>query len=217
MCVCDLQTVWLTKLLPFIAIKKARGYRNYQEAIEVNGCIFRISVALERFLRYLRMRIEKLTAVWVHYVCVVESDPEEQATYWTREFSDKMYALADRVFDMHEVNSRLIENAYFEIVFDPRFEERKKEWHAEIGEVILPRVCPIRLGTQFSIEEPTMEYQYMPLDMVADEIRVMCIMPVEDIADPLVIHASRCQIKCEASFFALSCKLDLHYTAPIET
>jgi hypothetical protein len=203
---CDVETHPLEEIPAFIAIKNARGYRNLTEAIEIAGRTLLISIALERFLRYLRTRIEKPTPVWVRYACVMEGDPEEQAAYWTREFSDKMYAMASHVFDMHEVNSRLIENGYFEKVIDARYAKRKKEWYGRRSEVVLPRVCPVRLGTKPDFDKPTMEFQYMPLDMVVDEIRVMCIMPAEDTAAPIVIHVSHCPIKCEATFFALSCE-----------
>lgn len=111
---CNLETRRLTDLPSFIAIKNARGFRNIQEAIEVDGGAHLISFALERFLRYLRTKINKPTLVWVRYICVLEFDLKEQRTYWTRDFSDKMYGTVSEVIDMHEINNRLIENGYFE-------------------------------------------------------------------------------------------------------
>jgi hypothetical protein len=203
---CTLETHPVTQLPPFIAIKNARGYRKIEEAIEVDGHALLISPALERFLRYLRTKIDKPTLIWVRYACVVEFDPAEQKTYWTREFSDNMYALASEAIDMHQINSRLIENGYFEKVVDARYTKWNKVWNGRDGQMVLPRVCPIRLGTKPSIDEPTMEYQYMPLDMVTDEIRIMCIMPAEDTAAPIVMHAAHCPIKCEVTYIALSCR-----------
>jgi hypothetical protein len=204
---CNLETHSLTDLPYFVAINNARGYRNIQEAIEVDGQALLTSVALERFLRYIRTKIDKPTNFWVRYVCVVELDPQEQATYWTRDFSDQMYAKASQIIDMHEINGHLIENGYFERVFDSRYVGKEKVWSGRDTDepVILPRVCPVRLGTKPNIEAPTMDYQYMPLDMIADEIRVMCIMPAEDTSAPIVMHAAHCPIRCEAHYIALSC------------
>lgn len=202
---CDVETHPLSNLPPFVAIKNARGYRETSDVIEANGQALIISIALERFFRYLRTKIKEPTRIWVRYACVVEYDPEEQKKYWTREFSDKMYAKAVEVFDMHEINSRLVEKSYFPRVI--AYTSWKKQWYTGPTEVVLPTVCPIRLGTKASIEEPTLKYEYMPLDMIADEIRIMCIMPSNDASARIVIHAAHCPIKCEVKFIALSCKL----------
>jgi hypothetical protein len=203
---CDLSIFQLTELPSFIAIQNARGYRALNLAIEIDNQALVISAALERFLRYLRTRVKEPTYVWVRYACVQELDPQEQKTYWTREFSDLMYARASQIFDMHEINSRLIDNGYFETVHDSRYAEWNKDWYGRPDKVVLPRVCPIRLGTQVRHEAPTVQYQYMPLDSVTSEIRVMCIMPAEDSAAPVVMHAAHCPIKCEVTYVALSCE-----------
>jgi hypothetical protein len=205
---CNLEVYSLTGIIPpFVAVKNARGYRNIEQAIEVDGQALLISAALERFLRYLRTKIPQPILIWVRYICVVEHDLTEQNAYWTREFSDKMYALATEAIDMHSINNRLITNGYFEKVFHTQWGNRSKEWNGIHGrEVILPRVCPVRLGTKPSIEAPTMDFRYMPLDMIADEIRVMCIMPAKDETAPIVIHVAHCPIKCEVTYIALSCK-----------
>ena len=200
---CNLETHLLAELPSFVAVQNARGFRNLKEAIEIDGGALLISFALERFLRYLRTKINKPSLVWVRYICVVEFDPKEQNAYWTRDFSDKMYAKAAEVIDMHEINSLLIENGYFEKAGHGGWE---KEWYRSSEEMVLPRVCPIRLGTKADNEAPTMNYRYMPLDAIADEIRIVCIMPATDRAAPIVVHAAHCPIKCEVTFIALSCK-----------
>jgi hypothetical protein len=196
----------LSDLPAFVAINNARGYRDLQEPIEVEGRALFVSVALERFFRYLRTKSDKPTLLWVRYACVVEFNPEEQKTYWTREFSDKMYAIASKVIDMHATNSQLIESGYFGTVSDSRYMTWKKEWNGSADEIILPRVCPIRLGTRPDSEAPTMDYQYMPLDAITDEIRIVCIMPAKDKDAPIVAHVAHCPIKCEVAYVALSCK-----------
>ena len=209
-----LETCSLENLASFIAIKNARGYRKMMEPIEVNGQRLYVSVALETFLRFLQTQIEEPTRIWVRYGCVVESDLEEREKYWTREFSDMIYARATEVYDMHATNNRRIEEGNVKRVVDSRYIEWRKEWSGSLGEIILPRVCPIRLGTKPSNDAPSSVHQYMPLDMVADEIRVMCVMPSERVDAPIVIHASHCPIKCEATFIALSCKLHLSSMSP---
>jgi hypothetical protein len=203
---CDLETHNVTELPPFVAIKNARGYRNMKELVEVNGKALFVSVALERFLRYFRTTIKEPTRIWVRYACAQEYDRLEQSKYWTRDFSDKMYGMASEVLDMHEINSRLVTEGYFEKVIDSRYRTRSKAWYGMPDEITLPKVCPIRLGTKPDNSLPTSKYEYMPLDMIADEIRVMCLMPAEDISAPIVMHVAHCPIMCEVDFIALSCK-----------
>lgn len=204
---CDLEIDTLAELPAYIAIKNARGYREYKQPIELNGKALFVSLALEMFLRYFRTKIEQPTRIWVRYACVLEFHRDEQKAYWTREFSDFMYEHASEVVDMHEVNSNLVETGFFQRVVHRAYWDRPKEWYGFPDQVVLPRVCPIRLGSFSSLESPTMEYQYMPLDMLADEIRIMCIMPAQDTHAPIVIHVAHSPINCGNHYTALSCKL----------
>lgn len=43
----------------------------------------------------------------------------------------------------------------------------------------------------------------MPLDMVADEIRIVCVMPADDEAAPIVMHVAHCPVKCEVTYIAM--------------
>jgi hypothetical protein len=126
-----------------------------------------------------------------------------------------MYAAASVKFDMHEINSRLIENGYFEKVVDSRYRTWKKKWYGHPDEVVLPRVCPVRLGTKPDNESLTMQHRYMPLDMVADEIRIVCVMPAEHETAPIIMHVAHCPIKCEVTYIALSCMSLDHRTDQI--
>jgi hypothetical protein len=205
----DLEIHTVSRLPPFLAIENARGYRNVEKAIEIvhagtrNALI--TSAALERFLRYLRTRIEEPTYLWVHYACVLESNLQEQQRYWTRGFSNGMYAAAPIIFNTHDVNNRLFEIGYFERVVVAGNRRRKKEWYGRSNEILSPRICPVRLGTRPDIESPSMEYRYMPLNMVADEVRMICVMPAEDEFAPLSMHVAHVPIRCDVTYIALSC------------
>lgn len=203
---CKLEVYPLTDVPPFIAIRNARGYKFFEEAIEIDGKAKLITIALERFLRYLRTRIKEPVCIWVRYACVLESNADERTIYWTRDFSDLMYGLASEVFDMHDTNNRLIENGYFERIVDRRFSRWDKDWYGVPDEIVLPQVCPVRLGSQPNCVAPTEPYQYVPLDSFADEIRIICIMPAKAIDAPIIMHVAHCPIKCEVTYMALSCR-----------
>jgi hypothetical protein len=203
---CSIETYTLSNLPAFIAISNARGYRHLREPIETDGCALFMSIALELFLRYYRTKSDQPILLWVRHACVLEFDPQEQKIYWTRDFSDGMYALASKVIDMHATNGQLIDKGYFEKVFDSRYSTWRKEWNGGADNIVLPSVCPIRLGVRPSIEAPTMDFQYMPLDAITDEIRIMCILPAEDKDEPIIMHVAHCPIRCEVTYVALSCK-----------
>jgi hypothetical protein len=99
-----------------------------------------------------------------------------------------MYAAAPVIFNTHDVNNRLFEKGYFERVVVAGNRRLKKEGYGRSNEIISPRICPVRLGTRPDIESPSMEYRYMPLDMVADEVRIICVMPAEDEFAPLIMR-----------------------------
>jgi hypothetical protein len=45
-----------------------------------------------------------------------------------------------------------------------------------------------------------MEYRYMSLDMVADEVRIICVMPAEDEFAPLIMHVAHFPIRRDVTY-----------------
>lgn len=203
--VCDFDVQPLSAAEPFIAVKNARGYRKLQEVIAVDGKSLLISAALERFLRHYR-REDQPVRLWLRYICLHEADQHERERYWTRPFVESMYERATEVVDMKEFNAGLMEQGVIERAIDSRFKEWTKNWEGEheLGKTPLPSVFPIKLGLRPSKEAPTDTYEYVPLDMVADEIRVLILVPAEDPEAPLVMHIAHCPIHGEVKFHALS-------------
>ncbi|KAF2768019.1 hypothetical protein EJ03DRAFT_138504 [Teratosphaeria nubilosa] len=115
-----------------------------------------------------------------------------------------MYALATDVVDLCEFNTNLIENKTIEKVHDSRYINCEKEWYNRLEEVSLPSVFPIKLGVKLNNDEPTNKYQYVPLDAVADEIRIMVLLPAEDRSAPIRAVMAHCPVHCEVDYSALS-------------
>lgn len=200
---CELKTIPLDDAPPFIAIKNARGYRLLTQVIEVNGKAHIISAALEAFLRHFRAMSNEPIRLWTRYLCVNEFS-EEQPKYWTRDWCDMMYAKATDVVDMHEFNATHIENGAMRTVVEPEHRNWRKDWMAQDQRAVNPKVFPFRLGLMPKSDIPTHDYQYVPLDPVADEIRVIILHPAQDESAPLVVHLGHCPIRCEVRFAALS-------------
>lgn len=193
------------KLPDFVGVYNARGYRLFQEAIEVDGKPLIVSVALERFLRHFR-RDDEPVRIWVRHLCLDQPDPAERETYWTREFSDAMYERATERVDMSEIVADLRERNIIERVIDLRFRRWTKLWDEVPQKIELPKVFPIRLGAGSKHDPGDVhnDFEYVPLDTVADEIRVLVVMPSEDSNAPIVTHLGHCPIKCEVNYQAIS-------------
>ncbi|KIX98328.1 uncharacterized protein Z520_05629 [Fonsecaea multimorphosa CBS 102226] len=201
---CTIETQLLAHADPFIAVRNARGYRLLEELILVDGKCLIVSVALERFLRHFTPAGDKPLRLWIRYVCVDQHNPNEMARYWTRQFQDKMYEMAESVVDMQRFLRDLLDRRVFERVIDSRYKEWTKKWQTLPETWPLPKVYPIRLGSYSSSERPTQAYQYVPLDTVADETRIIVIKPNEDKQAPLELHLAHCPLASDVGYFALS-------------
>ncbi|KIW80289.1 hypothetical protein Z517_06904 [Fonsecaea pedrosoi CBS 271.37] len=201
---CTMETQLLGHADPFIAVRNARGYRLLEELILVNGKCLLVSVALHRFLRYFSSSGDKPMRLWIRYICVDQQNPDEMARYWTREFQDKIYEKAELVVDMQHFLRDLMDQGVFEKVIDSRYRDWTKKWHDLPDQWPLPKVYPIKLGSRVSNDRPTQPYQYVPLDTVADETRIIVIDPNEDKQAPLVLHLAHCPLASDVVYHALS-------------
>jgi hypothetical protein len=52
---------------------------------------------------------------------------------------------------------------------------KRKEWNSMPQDFPLPQVYPIKLGSIPLMENPVDDYQYLPPDVVANEIRIIVI------------------------------------------
>lgn len=200
---CCLEVQALSRAEAFVAIKNARGYRLLQEVIEVDSRSLIVSAALERLLRHLRQP-DKSVRLWVRYICIDQANAEEMSKFWTRTHQDAMYDKAASVVDMSSVLSDLRRRGIIDKVVDTRYREWDKKWSTITPELPLPKVYPAKLGKKFSIDHPLDNHEYVPLDTVADEIRVIVIAANADPEAPLVLHLGYCPIASEVAYHALS-------------
>lgn len=62
----------------------------------------------------------------------------------------------------------------------------KEPWRDVNGAASLPRHFPVRFGQYLGPDHPPLPYRYLPLDIVAGEIRLLVLSPAKNITDPLV-------------------------------
>ncbi|GKT53945.1 heterokaryon incompatibility protein [Colletotrichum tofieldiae] len=184
-----------------------KGASENHDAIEIDGNGLVVSAAAEVFLRYFRGRHFPIT-LWLRHICLVEFGwREEQEKYWNREFIDSMYARATRVVSMSDIVTDLVERRVVEKRTNSQYQKWNKTWHYindKPREFTLPTVYPIKLGTPLSNDTPIIKHNYVPLDMLVGEIRVLVVMPSENDNAPIVTHLAHCPMVCEVVYLALS-------------
>jgi hypothetical protein len=92
-----------------------------------------------------------------------------------------------------------------------QFTLRPKDWTNVAREAKLPTYYPIpwRTFTEQQIKGkesdlPVVPYRYLPLDMVAEEIRLVVLLPSEDPSAPLVAHLAHESLYGPAAYQCLS-------------
>lgn len=204
---CELITVPLAEAPPFIAVKNARGYRLLNDVIEVDGKALIVPAAIERFLRHFRKLLDKPTPLWIRHLSLNQPDAAERENLWTRELSDKMYAKAMEVVDMSEFNATLFDKGDMKGVVETEYSDGwQKKWYGDV-EVVMPKVYPIRLGKVSknpAVEPPIDDWDYVPLDVVAHEIRVAILMPSPDPSSPIALHMGHSPLHSDVTYAALS-------------
>ncbi|KAK1467029.1 hypothetical protein CMEL01_11022 [Colletotrichum melonis] len=207
---CSIEVRPLAKAGSFIAIRDSRGYRLLRDVIEIDGKGLVVPVALEVFLRYFRGHRLPVT-LWIRYICLEEfSSAEDQKEYWTRDFLDSMYARATQVVSMTEVVTELLERGIVEKRIQSKYRKWDKTWHyiQDKSEppfrFTLPKIYPIKLGKSPSNDATVTNLDYVPLDMLVGEIRILVVTPSEDREAPVIAHLAHCPMVCEVSYHALS-------------
>lgn len=204
---CELVTVPLAEAPPFFAVKNARGYRLLDDVIEVDGTALIVPAAIERFLRHFRKLLNEPTPLWIRHLSLNQPDPVERTNLWTRELSDKMYAKAMEVVDLSEFNATLFDKDEVKGVIETEYADGwSKKWYGAV-DVVMPKVFPIRLGKVYknpAVEPAVDDYDYVPLDVVAHEIRVVVLMPSPDPSSPIVLHMGHSPLHSDVTYAALS-------------
>ena len=174
------------------SVQNAKGYRFLEVPIEVDGTGMIISAILKRFLKHYRATTKEPTRLWIRHICVDQHNTHarhERALFWTRDWSDNMYAMATEVIDMNASNADLVDRGIVQQVHDRRYAEWNKELFRRLDKITLPKVYPIRLGAVMKyprLEAPVADYRYSPLDTVANEVRIVVLVPSADPLTPIV-------------------------------
>jgi hypothetical protein len=189
----------------FAAMENTRGNKHLTSHIVVNNCVKQVTRNVEVLLRHSR-REQFAMVVWIREICIDVCDFNEHRT---PEWRDRIFSRACTRLDMSDFMYRLEANGILEK--EKQFTIRPKEWTKVNREARLPTYYPIALRT-FTNEQlkgnqadiPTIPHEYLPLDLVAEEIRLIVLMPSEDPDAPVVAHLAHESMYGPAAYQCLS-------------
>lgn len=184
----------------YTAVRNSRGNPALTSSIMLNFQRRVITKNLEVFLRHMRLR-DTVRSLWIRELCVNKDDKEERSICfnWTYqkivEDCSCGILLMDRVMEALEDNGLLLRN----------FKPREKAWGLipPQGQE-RPRHHPVHLGRSFEDEEPFLAYKYLPLDLTAEEVRLVVLQPSEDRSAPLTAFVAHEPMHGEIPYGALS-------------
>ena len=189
----------------YAAIRNTRGNKTLTSNIIVNCESKQVTRNLEVFLHHFRHE-RVATILWIREICIYAGD---DSYHKTPEWREWIFNKACKVLNMPDFMETLRENG--ELEKEKQFTVRQKDWSKVTRDMKLPTHYPIPLRT-FSKEElesdesqiPRIPHEYMPLDLVAEEIRLVVLLPSTDPSAPLIAHFAYESIYGTAAYQCLS-------------
>jgi hypothetical protein len=188
----------------YIGIRNTRGYPYLTETIIINRQKKRVSKNVQVFLRNYRMETET-HLLWIREICLNIEDPEEKLVHYNPHRESWIFSHSCRMLDMDDF---MEEEAFKEAVrLVPQNPIRHKTWDKVTRDYAnpehYPRHFPIRLG-QHQPDRPPLPLAYLPLDIVAGEIRLVVLRPAENMSDHIEAYLAHEPLYGDASYECLS-------------
>ncbi|KUJ14923.1 HET-domain-containing protein [Mollisia scopiformis] len=176
---CSMSIEPLEKCKPYTYIINTRGNPISWLGISIDGKSKHVTRNICEFLAHIRSR-DVPQRLWFRDVCINHQDSEEKSRYWNQEWMDTMIKHAEKVVDLSEVMAELWDKGEL-----PRpFPRTAKDWsHTRQPKETKHHPCPLQM--QKGWVDPPPPHQYLPLDYVADEFRLVVLWKAENYDDPL--------------------------------
>jgi len=187
----------------YAAVIRTRGNKTLTSNIVVNCQRKQITRNLEVFLRHVRKEKHALK-LWVREICV---DSNDETYHQTPERRDWIFNNACSTISMPEFMEKLQEGGVLEQ--ERQITLRQKAW-SKVIRWDAPTHFPIPLRTFENVKLVTDEtidpipHEYVPLDLVAEEIRLVVLLPAKNRSDPLYAHFAHESIYGNVAYQCLS-------------
>jgi hypothetical protein len=187
----------------YAAITQTRGNKTLTSNIIINCQRLQITRNLEVFLRHFRKE-NHAQVIWVREICI---NQEDVSYHKTPEWRNWIFNNACRNLSMPDFMERLQEQGILEK--EKQITIRQKAW-SKVNRWDAPTHFPIPLRTFENVHLLTDEtitaipHEYVPLDLVAEEIRLVVLLPAKHRTDPLYAHFAHESIYGNVSYQCLS-------------
>lgn len=176
---CSISSEPLSKCKPYTYVINTRGNPLAALGFLIDGRVKSVSRNIVTFLDHIQSRTDT-QRLWFRDVCLNHQDPDEKARYWNREWMDVMIRHAEKVIDLSEVIAGLWDKGELPRPFTPK----PKDWNST-KEPKGTKHHPAPLHMQKGWVEPPPPHEYLPLDYVCDEFRLVALSKADHYNDPL--------------------------------
>ncbi|CZR57678.1 uncharacterized protein PAC_07567 [Phialocephala subalpina] len=169
----------LSNCKPYTYVLNTRGNPLAWLGINIDGHKKFVTRNIAIFLIHIQSR-DVPQRLWFRDVCLNHQDPEEKARYWNQEWMDTMIHHAEKVIDLSEVMAEQWDKGRLERPFPPT----PRAWN-DSREPKETKHHPCPLWMQKGWVDPPPAHEYLPLDYVCDEFRLITLWKAENYDDPL--------------------------------
>lgn len=196
----------------FVTAHHIRGNPPVRDEVIIDGRAELIFKNLEVFLKHVRCHDVPL-ALWIREICLNHHDDDKKYARYNPTFQTQVEFSSCGVTDM----SRVIQRLYIAEILQPQHHPAPKLWNIILVHLGFPSYQPLSLRirprpscgarlAQEQVEQPP-EYMYVPLDLMAEEIRVLSVYPARDgyFDDPILVDLRHSPLHDIFDYMALSC------------
>lgn len=188
----------------YLAIKNTRGYPRLTTTIIINCQVKIVTKNIEVFLRNFRSSHQPLI-LWIREICINRDDLEERQLQYTEQRTDWIFEHACRLLEMNDFFEE--ESSQDPSLLPAHSRQREKDWARPIRDAAsddhAPKHFPIHLGVWRGSDAP-LPHRYLPLDLVAGEIRLVVLQPADNFSAPLAGHFAHEPLYGQAVYQTLS-------------
>ncbi|TVY24436.1 Heterokaryon incompatibility protein 6,OR allele [Lachnellula hyalina] len=176
---CSISSEQLSKCKPYTYVINTRGNPLSTLGLFIDGHAKPVTRNIVIFLDHIQSKNDA-ERLWFRDVCLNHQDPEEKDRYWNQEWMDTMIQHAEKVIDLSEVIAGLWDKGELPRPFPPK----PKDWN-RTREPKGTNHHPVPLHMQKGWVEPPPPHEYLPLDYVCDEFRLVTLWKADNYNDPL--------------------------------
>jgi hypothetical protein len=195
---CTLATQQLPDCDPYTYVINTRGNPLSWIGISINGRVKHVTRNIAVFLDHIRSG-DTPQRLWFRDVCLNHLDPAEKAQYWNQEWMDTMIKHASKVIDLSEITAGLWDKGKLPRPFPPE----QKQWN-KTREGKPTKHHPAPLHMQKGLIDPPPPHEYLPLDYVCDEFRLIFLWPADNYDDPLRVSLAYSVMHDDVTYCSLS-------------